>query len=334
MNNFLNPKNPFDRARRNLTVFYCAILLVILVAFSASLYTVQMGTISRVVIQREFGNRPPRELTLDELLELREQAVALRNSLIWNLVLIDLTILCAGTLLSYILAEKTLEPIKNTLESQKNFIADASHELRTPLTAIISASEVALRSQRKTQSDYQKVLKQIHSVGQDMSLIVNELLTISKLGNNPYLQQKTKVNLKSLAEQALAEIKPMADSKKLKVSSKLEKVEVEGDPNKLKQLVLILLDNAIKFSKEGGKINVGLVSSPKKTLIVEDTGEGIEQSDLKNIFKRFYRGDKSRTTPGAGLGLSIAEEIALMHKATIEVASEPKKGSSFSVIFS
>ncbi len=335
MNNFLKAGNPFDRARRNLTIFYCGILLIILTAFSASLYTVQMGTISRVVIQREFGSRPPRLLTLDEVYEFREQAVTLRNSLIWNLVLIDLTILFAGTFLSYILAGKTLEPIKKTLDSQKNFIADASHELRTPLTAIISAAEVALRSHNKTREDYQKVLKQVHTVGNDMSLIVNELLTISKLGTTPYLGQKTNINLKVLLDQSLSQIRPMAENKDIEINVlKSEKVEVMGNPNKLKQLMIILLDNALKYNKKGGKVNISLINSPKKTLIIEDTGVGIEDEDLGNIFKRFYRGDKSRSTPGAGLGLSIAEDIALKHKAAIEVKSRVGKGSVFSVVFS
>lgn len=324
----------FTNARLTLTLWYGLFLFFIVMAFSVVLFATESGNFARVVLQRNFGNRPPRILTLTEIQELQEQVEELRRSFIVDLIIIDGVILLVGGGLGYLLAGKTLEPIRRTFEEQKTFLANASHEFRTPLAAIRTASEVVLRSKTKTKEDYKKVLEQTLQETTRMGILADELLMLSRIDAGIVKLQLTKSNLSTIVEDAITEVSTMAQEKKLRITKNIApNVMLYADANRLKQLVLILLDNAVKFTKSGGVITVDIAKSPKVCLRVKDTGGGIATKDIPHIFDRFYQADAARGGNSAGLGLSIAQWIVSSHTGIITVQSTVGKGSTFTVTF-
>ena len=324
----------FTNARLTLTLWYGLFLFFIVMAFSIVLFATETGNFARVVLQRNFGNRPPRILTVGEVQELQEQVEELRRSFILDLIIIDGVILFVGGGMGYVLAGKTLEPIHKTFEEQKNFLANASHEFRTPLAAIRTASEVVLRSKTKTKEDYKKVLEQTLQESSRLGIIADELLMLSRIDAGITKLQLSTCNVSEILENVLSEIAPMMAQKKLHLVKKIvPSATFSGDSNRLKQLILILLDNAVKFTKSGGTISVELEKSPKFTLSIKDTGSGIAEKDLPHIFDRFYQADTARGGNSAGLGLSIAQWIVSAHAGNITVQSKLHKGTQFTVHF-
>ena len=325
----------FTNARMTLTVWYVLIIFFIASAFSIVLFTTETGNFGRVVIQRNFGNRPPRLLSTNEIEDLREQVEELRRSFAIDLLIVDTVVLLCGAGLGYILAGKTLAPIKKTFEDQKQFLANASHEFRTPLAAIQTASEVALRSKSKTKEDYKKVLSQTLQESKRLSVIADELLLLSRIDAGITHLQFSQCDVASLMDDVINEVKPLIAAKKLTVVREIHPhVLLSADKDKLKQLLLILIDNAIKFTPKEGTITLRVTKSPKVQLQVADTGVGIAKKDLPFIFERFYQADKARGGNSAGLGLSIAQWIAIAHHGAVTVQSTPGKGSTFTVTFS
>lgn len=331
----LNSLNPFQRARITLTVSYCAILILILALFSVSLYLAQMQDIHEVIFRRIPGTRYAFFINSASSLEIRNQMDDLRKRLILNLLLVDTVILFFGGILSYILAGFTLRPIQKSIKRQKEFIADASHELRTPVTAIYTASEVALRGVNKSKQDFKKVVEQTFQESLRMKKLVEGLLDLSRADMDGEIINMTNVNLNEIITQSINQMEPISSQKGIHLASGVfEQTSILGNPDKIKQLLLILLDNALKYTPPGGKVTIDLLSKPKPKLSVSDTGIGISSSDKTRIFERFFRGDKSRSkTEGIGLGLSIANSIAQKHHTQIQVFSEIGQGSIFSVEF-
>jgi DNA-binding response OmpR family regulator len=324
----------FNKARLTLTALYCAILLLILVAFSFALYTTQNQDYLRIVVRRDFGNNVPKTLTINERRLIREQLRELRQSFVVHILLIDAGVLLFGGALGFFLAGKTLKPIQNAMLNQKNFLADASHELRTPLAAIQTATEVSLRSKTRPAAEYKNTLSQINTEVQRLKTMVEDLLMISRFETGEVKIHRKPNDISHITTQAIEEMKPLMVNHKLSFKqSILNNIQEIVDADSYKQLVLILLDNAIKYTPSGGKIYISLTKSPVM-LTVSDSGIGIKKDKLPFIFDRFFQADPSRNSKGAGLGLSIAKKIALLHNATISVKSQEGKGSTFSVVFS
>jgi len=170
-----------------------------------------------------------------------------------------------------------------------------------------------------------------------MSRIVESLLAISRLDAGEVKLDKLHINLSELVARTAGEMKVLAQDKSIALSISVEEgVYLEGDRTHLQQFVLNLVDNAIKYTQEGGAIHVRLYVKDWRTIIeVSDNGAGIPSHALPHVFERFYRADKarSRASGGAGLGLSIVKAICTAHRAAIFVTSEEGKGSSFSVEF-
>ncbi len=324
----------FSHARMTLTLWYELFLLCIVVAFSIALFTTETGNFARIVLQRNFGSHPPRILSEYEVEEFHEQVTALRKAFIIDLGITDTIILLVGGGLAYLLAGKTLDPIRKNYETQKEFLANASHEFRTPLAAIQMASEVVLRSENKTKEDYKKVLQQTLQESIRLGVMADELLMLSRIDAGIAKLHAEQCNFSDIIREGVSEAAPIAQAKNIIVHSNI-RPHVMGlaDKNRLKQLVLILLDNAIKFTPAKGSVTLSLEKTPKAHLIVEDTGEGISKKDVDHIFDRFYQIDKNRSTNSAGLGLSIAKWIANAHGAEISVQSRLHKGTKFIVAF-
>jgi two-component system, OmpR family, sensor histidine kinase CiaH len=274
---------------------------------------------------------PPPEIILDfDLL------VETRNRLVIFLIGVNGVILVFSSGLGYILAGRTLLPIKTMVDEQKEFVANSSHELRTPLTALMTETEVALRDKKMTLENARDLLKSNLEEVNKMHNLANCLLTLNKYEGDLQSNQYIQVNLKQVVQKAIEKVKPLAKLKQIKLQPDLYSLKIKGNEESLIQLVVILLDNAIKYSHNGDKIKI--ITKKNKyqtTLSIQDTGIGIEKADLPHIFDRFYRADASRSkkVDGFGLGLSIAKRIANLHHAKIEVESIASKGSTFSVIF-
>lgn len=325
----------FTTARITLTMWYGLVLLFIVLAFSFALYTTETNNFVRVVLQHNFGDYIPRRLSPLTLSDLKAQVTALRQSFILDLTIIDTAILLIGGALSYFLAGKQLEPIQKSLDEQKGFLANASHEIRTPLAAIQTASEVALRGKTKTKEDYRKVIEQTYEETKRLSSMADELLTLSRFDAGMIQIRPQQINLSEVLEEVYEETLPLATKKQIKLEKHIEQhVFVTADKNRIKQLSLILLDNAFKFTPAHGTVEIVLSQKPKASFVVRDTGIGIAKKDQQKIFERFYQVDTARSGRSAGLGLSIAKWIADAHHASCSVKSVLGKGSTFTVAFS
>jgi two-component system OmpR family sensor kinase len=225
----------------------------------------------------------------------------------------------------------TLERLENLFESQRRFLADVSHELRTPLTTI--RGNVDLISRMGTADP--ESLEAITSEVDRMTRMVKDLLLLAQAESGKLPLAKESLELDTLMLEIYKQAKVLAQDKMDVRLGREDQASVIGDRDRLKQMLLNLVANAVEFTPTGGTVTLGLTRVEGwARLTVSDTGPGIPQDELGHIFERFYRLDRSRRRTidgGAGLGLSIAYWIARSHQGRIEVASEVGKGSTFSV---
>lgn len=228
---------------------------------------------------------------------------------------------------------ESLERLEKLFNAQRRFLADVSHELRTPLTTIRGNVDL-LRRMGGANVDAES-LNAIQSEAERMSRLVGDLLLLAQAdaGNLPLV--KAPLELDTLLLEVFREGQVLAAGVRLSIGE-IDQAQVLGDRDRLKQVLLNLVSNALKFTPEGGRVTVSLAClNGWARVTVSDTGPGIPPGDLHLVFERFYRVDKarSRALGGAGLGLSIAQRIAHLHGGRIEVASDgvPGHGATFSV---
>jgi heavy metal sensor kinase len=231
---------------------------------------------------------------------------------------------------------KMFERLQGVFESQRRFVGDAAHELKTPLTAMKGNLEVGLQRNRSTE-EYRDVLSTTLGQVEHLARLVKSLLTLTQFaGEHPPIDLKP-VLMEPLLKELVSELSVLAEEKGCLLTGHLQEVpQILGDTGQLKQLVINLLDNAIRHTPQGESVTVTLKSFENTVLLtVEDTGSGIGTEHLPHIFTRFYRADRvrDRESGGTGLGLAIAKEIVLAHNGTINVQSEIGKGSVFAVSF-
>jgi signal transduction histidine kinase len=250
-----------------------------------------------------------------------------------NLIVLNISTLALGAIASYILARRTLQPIEEAMEAQSRFTADASHELRTPLAAMQTEIEVGLRNPKLDTKEATHLLKSaLEEVGK-LQHLSEGLLRLARGDGSLHMTEV--IPLKETIVEAKEQLKNAAEQKNITVQLQLSDASVMGDSQAIKEVVVILLDNAIKYSNEKSRIKIELSTGHKQAVLkVHDTGVGIAEEDIPFIFERFYRGDSSRTksgTNGYGLGLSIAKKIVQAHGGTIDASSTIGKGSVFTV---
>jgi heavy metal sensor kinase len=224
--------------------------------------------------------------------------------------------------------------LHDSFNQTRQFSADASHELRTPLTIMRGEIELALRS-TKTPEEYRRVLQSSLEEIMRMSAIIDSLLLLAKADQGNYQAEFSEVNLRELVEELYEDSEALAERKKIRVTlRRAGQITIVGDKVRLRQLFLNLVDNAIKYTPEGGSVTLSVEQQNGSAVFqVEDTGIGIPADEQDKIFDRFYRVDKarSREAGGSGLGLSIAKWIVDLHRGTIAVSSQMNKGSVFTV---
>lgn len=244
--------------------------------------------------------------------------------------------LIIATIVGHILSGKAMIPLKEAYEKQRQFAADASHELRTPLAVVMASAEL-LQNDPSIKSPFLKqVIEDVRDEVKKMTKLVSDLLVVARSDNKALKLKPQKFNLSALIEQTARLMQPLADQKKIDLqAAKLPKVEIQADEQKIRQLVLILVDNAVKYTPDGGRVCVRYESTEKGKVrfAVSDTGIGIAKEDQAKVFDRFYRVDKARSREmgGNGLGLAIAQEIVHLHKGRIWIQSELGKGTTFFV---
>ena len=226
--------------------------------------------------------------------------------------------------------------IERSVQQIHQFTADASHELRAPLTLMRTAAEFSLRRER-TREELADALSKILRESERMSRLVNSLLLLARTDAGVDYVHLEPLNLAGPVQEAAEQARVLAEAREIDYEIWLpaEQVRVSGDPDALRRVVFILIDNAIKYTPLGGAVSIKLSQQNGLAAVaVEDTGIGLAEADVTRVFDRFWRADKvrSRSEGGVGLGLSIAETIMRLHRGTIELSSKPGRGSVFTVI--
>ncbi|MFZ7120568.1 MAG: sensor histidine kinase [Eubacteriaceae bacterium] len=240
-------------------------------------------------------------------------------------------------IISAYLAKKSLEPVRISYERQKEFIGDASHELRTPLTVMRTNLDLLSMKEDETIKENKKWFNNIASETETMAKLVNNLLTLAQVDNKQVSTTFNLIDISEIAKKVCDKLAVIAVEKEIVLKSDiLNDVKINGNEDKIEQLLVILIDNAIKYTQKGGDVRVTLTATSEKVIInIKDSGIGISEEDKNKIFDRFYRVDKvrSREQGGSGLGLSIARWIIADHQATIDINSQLGEGSEFILEF-
>lgn len=332
----------FKKARIKLTSWYLLIIMLVSISFSIAMYSVLSSELDRLeqVERVRIQHRLPelqlpvspggRIVFLDpDVLEETKNRVKL------ILILINLIILAGSAYAGYILAGRTLNPIKDMVDEQNRFITDASHELRTPLTSLKSEIEVNLRDPALSLIQAKTILKSNLEEVNSLQVLSDGLIRLTQYqkGNNGLTVAD--VSLADITKEAIRKVTNTAKEKKIIITNDIRTIIVEGNQTALTELFVIFLDNAIKYSPKQKTVHLTGKKSDSHILIeIADQGVGIDEKDIPHLFDRFYRTDKSRTktdVPGYGLGLSIAKQIVDQHNGVIRVHSELKKGTTFTI---
>lgn len=218
---------------------------------------------------------------------------------------------------------------------RREFTANVSHELKTPLTSISGFAEIISKGYVKPE-DVPRFADNIYKESQRLITLVEDIIRLSRLDENAKDLERETVSLSDMAEHIAARMQPTADQHGIKIETHLEPASVEGVPQVIDEMMFNLIDNAIKYNKEGGKVTVTVaVENGHPVFRVQDTGIGIPAGEQDRVFERFYRVNKShsKTIGGTGLGLSIVKHGALLHHARIELDSELNVGTTISIIF-
>ena len=251
-------------------------------------------------------------------------------------IVLGFVALLIASAIGYYMAGRAIIPLKEAYDKQKQFAADASHELRTPLAVLMSSAELLLADPSIKNPFLRQVLEDVKSEVKKMTNLVSELLMVARSDNNALKVKIQRIDLAEILGQVVRTMAPIAEKKNIRlVGENFNKIMINADEQKIKQLAIILVDNAIKYTLDGGTVLVEMGDSDGKRAVfsVMDSGIGIAEEDLDKVFERFYRVDKARSREmgGNGLGLAIASEIIKIHEGKISVASKLGEGTKFTV---
>jgi two-component system, OmpR family, sensor histidine kinase CiaH len=299
-------------------------------AASAATITVHGERDRLLFLPLDAGRAGRRYLVTGESLEPEERALR-------SLLLVLIVSAGGGLLLSLagasFLVSRSLIPIQRAYTRQREFSADAAHELRTPLTVLHAATDVLHQHRDEPLAANGQLFEDIQHEIVRMERLTNDMLTLARSDLDELELAVAEVDLAALAGKVVRQVMPLAHERDIDLALEPVKtaVTVEADPNRLQQVVLILLDNALKYTPAGGKVRVQVARHGNEaSLAVTDTGEGISPEHLARLFDRFYRVDpaRSRAQGGAGLGLAIARSLVTAHGGQLSLSSQPGTGTT------
>ena len=254
------------------------------------------------------------------------------KSLLETLLIVALLGLVGSGAVSLVLVRRALRPIRTAIQRQRDFVADAAHELRTPLAIQRTVAEVGLGGDADEHPEM--LVEQMLVENKHLTRLVDDLSLLARADSQAVSITPTPMNLSSLVTETVQEIEPLAEERGMHLVAHPEtNVWVLGDVMRLRQLLLVLLDNALKYTPPGGSLEVSLDTvRDRAQLQVRDSGPGIPPADLPRIFDRFYRANKARTGEGSGLGLAIAKWIVEAHGGQLRADNTAPHGAIFTAM--
>lgn len=337
----------FQRARFTLTAWYLLSIMTVSIAFSIIIFFLMTMELDRFWRNQRFRienkleqgilfpdvhtrmNMPSGPFVDPDLIYETEHRIFLM------LVTINVGIFGLSGILSYLLAGKTLAPIKDMVEDQKDFISNASHELRTPLTSLKTSLEVNLRDKNLTLTEAKQIMNENIEEVNKLQHLTDSLLDLSYFQKPEETMEFQIIDIHNVITNAVRQVKPMAKEKKIALKSQPPHIQVEANSVQLEHLLITLLDNAVKYSPEKTEIALQVFEKRKDYMItITDQGIGISKDDIPRIFDRFFRSEKARSLTkktGYGLGLAIAKDIVTSHQGSITVSSVLDQGTTFTI---
>jgi two-component system sensor histidine kinase CiaH len=258
---------------------------------------------------------------------------AILTKLIYTFAAVGLGMLIVIYFISRFFANRSIQPVKQAFEKQKQFIADASHELKTPLAVIQTNTDVLLANREDTIASQEKWLHYIKQETHRMAKLTGDLLYLTEMDEARSTMMHAEFDLSDTLETIILTMEAVIFEKQLRLDYDIEHgLKTVGSPEQMKQVIMILLDNAIKYANPRGEITIALKKQQHDVVLsVTNTGEGIAPEHLGRIFDRFYRTDTSRTRSqgGYGLGLAIARSIVDQHGGKLQARSTVGKSTTF-----
>lgn len=299
-----------NKAYLKLTFMYASILCFVSIIFSTIIYSNTVNS---------FNIRPIKSVQSESIIKRDNE---IKKEMLFHLIVLDSIIIILGTIGSYFLSKKTLKPIEENLNLQMEFISNASHELKTPITVITMENEVLLREKNHSKEELLHQIKSNLEEVTSLSKLVNILLELAR--NNKITLEKIKVT--DVVNNACDKLKLLSKKKNITILNNIDNLKILANKDILEEVIVIILDNAIKYSDKNTTIKI---YNKNSKIFISDEGIGIKEKDLKYIFDRFYRADKSHSTEGYGLGLSLAKHLTEKMKLKISAYNNKEKGSTF-----
>jgi two-component system sensor histidine kinase CiaH len=330
----------FKKTYLKLAGFYLLVLAVISFVFSVNIYQLSVNEIEndlKLHSSRLDRFNMPNYAKNAFLQEANNQYLDAKGRILLRLTVVNLFVIAVGGLLSYYLARWTLRPIENTHRSLERFTADASHELRTPIAAMQTETEVTLMNPNLTLNEAKKQLESNLEELQKLTGLTDMLLQVARYNEYEAMVFEL-IDIREVVGESIDKVDAMAKNKNIKIVYKkpADAIMVNVDPASIEQAIIIILENALKYSTKGKQVSVtSVVYGSEVAVEIKDNGKGISKDNLKHIFDRFYRADVSRSKEGHkgyGLGLSIAKNIISKNDGSICVDSVEGVGSSFKVV--
>jgi two-component system sensor histidine kinase CiaH len=309
----------FKSTRIKVTVLIVILSMLISLLFSSLIY----GRIVRVT--RQDLMNMPKNLQQEHRQKINNNFSRVRENTLQSLIFGNVAIFITTAGIGYIVSGNIIKPIEQNIKNQKKFIANAAHELKTPITVMKTQLQVNLKDPKVKNK---ALLSSLTEETTKIANLINSLLTLNKVENNKLT--RTQINLKDTVLEVVKSMNFAIKQKELTIDTNLNDLTILGYQNEIRELVTILLDNAIKFSHLKGKIEI---KTNQNELVIKDYGSGMTKTQIERAFDRFYKANESRSNEGFGLGLSIAKEIANNHSAKININSELGQGTEVRVIF-
>jgi len=329
----------FKSARFKITVWYVIAIMMISLTFSFVIYrTIATDLNQRYInIENQIRSNVKNLEKIPPVLRvlLQNDLRTSKQRVYFMLIFANGSIFIISLLVGYFLAGRTLRPIEEMVEEQNRFISDASHELRTPLAVLKTSTEVALRDRKMSALEARQILEENLEDIISLEMLSEHLLHLSQYQKGRKVLEFEKVNIGESAERIHKKIQAVADKKKIDLELEVNDIYINADRISIEELILILMDNALKYTPREGRVTLSVISEGRNAVIkVSDSGEGINRQDIPHIFDRFYRADRSRSRSrmsGFGLGLPVARRIVELHHGSMNVSSIPGSGSTFTI---